>query len=137
MGMTVGRSAGPMAEINVTPFADVIVVLLIIFMIAVPMLSDDRSLVLPQAQNSAERNKDRLVVTIGSEGSVRVGKRKLSEPELVGQLQAALLDQRQGDRIVYVRADERLPYSRVERVLDLTRQAGADQVALVTAPRRR
>lgn len=137
MGMAVGRRPGPMAEINVTPFADVIVVLLIIFMIAVPMLSDDRSIALPRAQNSAERDHERLVVTIGSEGTVRIGNRELSEPELAGRLQAALLDRPDGDRVVYVRADERLPYSHVERVLDLSRQAGAEQVALVTAPRRR
>jgi biopolymer transport protein TolR len=137
MGMAVGRRAGPIAEINVTPFADVIVVLLIIFMIAVPMLSDDRALALPRALNSPERNGERLVITIAGEGAVRIGSREVSEPELIGRIQGALLDRPQGDRIVYVRADERLPYSRVERVLDLSRQAGAEHVALVTAPRRR
>jgi biopolymer transport protein ExbD len=126
-----------MAEINVTPFADVIVVLLIIFMIAVPMLSDDRSIALPQASNSAEQEQDRLVVTILSDGRLRIGTLELSEPELAGQLQQALLDHPEGHRVVFVRADERLPYSQVERVLDLTRDAGAEEVALVTAPRRR
>jgi biopolymer transport protein TolR len=137
MGMSVGRRAGPVAEINVTPFADVIVVLLIIFMIAVPMLSNDRSVNLPGAINGAQRERELLVVTLRRDGAVRIGNQDLSEPELLGRIQGALLDLPESDRIVYVRADEALPYSQVERVLDLARQAGAEQVALMTAARPR
>lgn len=137
MAMTTGRRAGPLAEINVTPMADVIVVLLIIFMITVPALSNDPSVTLPDAINGGKQETEKLVVTLDRDGDVRIGNREVTEPELLGRLQAGLLELSEADRIVYVRADEALPYSQVERVLDLSRQAGAEQVALMTAPRPR
>jgi biopolymer transport protein ExbD len=137
MTMAMGRRAGPVADINVTPMADVIVVLLIIFMITVPALSNDPSVQLPDAANGAKRESERLVVTLSRNGDVRIGVRELTTPELLGKLQAGLLALAEADRIVYVRADESLPYSQVERILDLARQAGAEQVALMTAPRAR
>lgn len=137
MAIATGRRSGPLAEINVTPMADVIVVLLIIFMITVPALSSDRSITLPDAINGAKQEAERLVVTVRRNGDLRVGNRELTEPELLGRLQAGLLDQPETDRIVYVRADEGLPYSQVERILYLSRQAGAEQVVLMTAPKPR
>jgi biopolymer transport protein ExbD len=137
MAIAVGKRAGPLAEINVTPMADVVVVLLIILMIAVPALSRDPSVTLPGAVNSAKRDPKPLVVTVGRDGGVRVGTSLLTEPELLGRLQDGLLDLPEANRIVYVRADEGLPYSQVERILDVARQAGAEQVTLMTAPRAR
>lgn len=133
--MTTGRRAGPLAEINVTPMADVIVVLLIIFIITVPALSTDPSVTLPDATNSSKQETEPLVVSLGRNGNVRIGNRELTEPEILGRLQAGLLDLPEANRIVYVRADEGLPYSQVERVLDLSRHAGAERVALMTAAR--
>jgi biopolymer transport protein ExbD len=106
-------------------------------MIAVPMLAEDRSVTLPDAINSAKQERELLVVTVRRDGVVRIGNQAMTEPELLGRLQGSLLDVPEADRVVYVRADEGLPYSEVERVLDVARQAGAEQVALMTAPRPR
>ena len=137
MAMSVGRRGGPVADINVTPMADVIIVLLIIFMVAVPMLTDDRSLALPRAVHSAEREEKQIVLQLRPDGSLHVGNRVLSEPELAERLQATLRDLPEADRVVYVRADEGLLYERVATVLEVCRQSGAESVELMTAPRRR
>jgi biopolymer transport protein ExbD len=137
MAMSVGRKDGPVADMNVTPMADVIIVLLIIFMVAVPMLADDRTVALPRAVNSAEREEKQMVVVLRADGSLNVGKSVLSEPELAARLQAGLRDLSELQRVVYIRADEGLLYERVARVLELCRQSGAESVELMTAPRRR
>jgi biopolymer transport protein TolR len=137
MAMSVGRKDGPVADMNVTPMADVIIVLLIIFMVAVPMLTDDRTVALPRAVNSAEREEKQMVVVLRADGSLNVGKSVLSEPELAARLQAGLRDLSELQRVVYIRADEGLLYERVARVLELCRQSGAESVELMTAPRRR
>jgi biopolymer transport protein TolR len=134
MATSVGRREGPVAEINVTPMADVIIVLLIIFMVAVPLITADRSLVLPRAFNSGKQ-KEEIVVSMRPDGSIRVGRSVLSEPELLVRLQAELRDLADAERLVYLRADEGLPYERVASVLELCRQSGAETVALMTAPR--
>ena len=134
MPMAVGRRGGPFVDINVTPMADVIIVLLIIFMVVVPLLSVDHSLVLPRAVNGATQDAE-LVVSVRRDGSVRIGNNELAEPELFGRIQARLLELPETARVVYVRADESVPYDRVERILDLSREAGAEQVALMTAQR--
>jgi biopolymer transport protein ExbD len=137
MAIGARRRAGPLAEINVTPLADVIVVRLIIFMIAVPILSSDPAVRLPGALHAGHQERELLVVTLHRHGRVMIGSREILGPELFGQLRGRLLDLPEADRIVYVRADEGLPYSQVERVLDLSREAGAGQVALMTEPRPR
>ena len=137
MAMSVGRRAGPVADINVTPMADVIIVLLIIFMVAVPMLTNDRSLVLPRAVHDAKREEKQIVVQVRPDGSVHVGKNVLSESELAARLQTDLRALPEAQRVVYIRADEGLRYERVATVLELCRQSGAESVALMTAPRGR
>ena len=109
MAMTAGRRAGPLAEINVTPLADVIVVLLIIFMIAVPMLSEDRAVTLPDAFNSAKQGREPLAVTLRPDGIVRIGQRHMTEPELLAHLRDGLSGLPDAERVVHVRADEGLP----------------------------
>jgi biopolymer transport protein ExbD len=137
MSMSVGRRAGPVADINVTPMADVIIVLLIIFMFAVPAMTNDRSLVLPRAHNSAEREEKQLVVVVRPDGQIRVGNSVLSEAELAARLQSALRDLPESERVVYVRADQGLLYEKVAGVLELCRRSGAESVELMTAPRSR
>ena len=137
MAMSVRRRAGPVADINVTPMADVIIVLLIIFMFAVPAMTNDRSLALPRALNSAEREEKQVVVVLRPDGRLRVGTSVLGERELAARLEAGLRDLREGERVVYIRADQGLLYQRVATVLELCRRSGAESVELMTAPRTR
>ena len=137
MAMSVGRRDGPVADINVTPMADVMIVLLIIFMVSVPLLTDDRSLVLPRAQNGAEREEERMVVVLRPDGTLRIGNNVLSEAELAEHVQTALRDAPDDERVVYIRADQGLLYERVAGVLEVCRRAGVETVELMTAPEAR
>ena len=132
--MTAARRAGPVADINVTPMADIMIVLLIIFMVATPLLSNDPRVRLPDARRSNEAKDDELTVVLDRSGLLRIGAATLSESELPGRLAPALAERADGARVVRVKADQALPFERVQRVLDLCRQAGADQLLLMTAP---
>jgi biopolymer transport protein ExbD len=140
MAMSAGSDRDrPVAAINVTPLIDVIIVLLIIFMVTVPMLGQDDRVRLPDARNSVDFGRTGvLAIRIRDDGSVLVGDRRLDtlallavelrdRPELVPESAA---------RTIRIEADESLPYSRVQEVLDACREAGARELLLVTAARR-
>ena len=137
MALTVARRAGPVADINVTPMADVMIVLLIIFMVAVPALTREQSLTLPRAQNDAERNNPPLVVVLDRSGLLRLAGATIALPELPGRLESLLWERPEAARLVHVKADEGLPYAQVEGVLEACRSAGAEELVLMTAPRSR
>lgn len=123
-----GGRTGPLARIDVTPMADVIIVLLIIFMVTVPLLQQDVDL--PDAAHAARSSPEgQLVVTIEGDGTLRVGPHRLAgDAVLVDVLRDALRGR--ADGTVHLRADEALDYARVEAVLDACRVAGATRVAV-------
>jgi biopolymer transport protein ExbD len=135
MSMNVGGSkGGVMADINVTPMADIMIVLLIIFMVITPMLQKGVDVRLPTAGNTKEKKDEPKTITVAIKkdtstflGGVRVEK----QPDLVGLLKEKLEDVAEGNRIVYLKADAELPYSEVMKVMDLCREAGVDEVALI------
>jgi len=135
MSMNVGGSkGGVMADINVTPMADIMIVLLIIFMVITPMLQKGVDVKLPTAGNTKEKKDEQKTITVAIKrdsstflGGVRVEK----QPDLVGLLKEKLEDVAEGNRIVYLKADAELPYSEVMKVMDLCREAGVDEVALI------
>ena len=104
-------------------------------MLVAPVLSNDGRLTLPASVNGITQNPKPLIVAVQRDGRMRLGDHELLEPELFGRLRAGLLDLPEAARIVYLKADEGLPYTQVERIIDLSRQAGAEEVALMTAPR--
>jgi biopolymer transport protein ExbD len=135
MSMNVGGSkGGVMADINVTPMADIMIVLLIIFMVITPMLQKGVDVRLPTAGNTKEKKDEPKTITVAIKkdsstflGGVRVEK----QPDLVGLLKEKLEDVAEGNRVVYLKADAELPYSEVMKVMDLCREAGVDEVALI------
>jgi len=135
MSMDVGgKKGGPMASINVTPMADIMIVLLIIFMVITPMLQKGVDVKLPQASNSKERKDEpkSIVVAIRKDSVVYLGATKLeSQAELLPQVKERLQDLPEGARMIYLKADEQLPYSEVMKVMDLCREAGVEEVALI------
>jgi len=135
MSMDVGgKKGGPMASINVTPMADIMIVLLIIFMVITPMLQKGVDVKLPQASNSKERKDEpkSIVVAILKDSVVYLGATKLeSQAELLPQVKERLQDLPEGARMIYLKADEQLPYSEVMKVMDLCREAGVEEVALI------
>ena len=135
MSMNVGGSkGGVMADINVTPMADIMIVLLIIFMVITPMLQKGVDVKLPTAGNTKEKKDEPKSITVAIKrdsstflGGVRVEK----QPDLVALLKEKLEDVAEGSRIVFLKADAELPYSEVMKVMDLCREAGVDEVALI------
>lgn len=135
MAMAVGGpKEGPMAEINVTPMADVMIVLLIIFMVVTPLLQKGVDVRLPQASNTAER-KDQPkipVVAVRRDNTVFLGMERLdSRAALLPLLKEMVQDMAEGTRLAYLKADEALPYSEIMKVMDLCREAGIEEVALI------
>jgi biopolymer transport protein TolR len=135
MSMAVGgKKGGPMADINVTPMADIMIVLLIIFMVITPMLQKGVDVKLPQASNSKERKDEpkSIVVAIKRDTTTYLGATKLaSQAELGPQVKERLQDLPEGSRMMYLKADDALPYSEVMKVMDICREAGVEEVALI------
>jgi biopolymer transport protein ExbD len=130
-----GKKGGPMADINVTPMADIMIVLLIIFMVITPMLQKGVDVRLPQAGNTKERKDEpkSIVVAIKKDSTTYLGSAKLeNQAELLPQVKERLQDLPEGARIIYLKADEQLPYSEVMKVMDLCREAGVEEVALIS-----
>ena len=135
MSMAVGgKKGGPMADINVTPMADIMIVLLIIFMVITPMLQKGVDAKLPQAGNTKDRKDEpkSIVVAIRKDSTTYLGSAKLeNQAELLPQIKERLQDLPEGARIIYLKADDALPYSEVMKVMDLCREAGVEEVALI------
>ncbi len=127
-----GASRRPLAEINVTPLVDVMLVLLIISMVASPMLERGIKLDLPATQTATEMEEARVVVSLDRDGRIRINDRPV-HPDLLAQQMKALATTRPGET-VYLRADKLLPYGEVLLVMDRIRKAGVTRVALVTVP---
>ena len=135
MSMAVGsKKGGPMADINVTPMADIMIVLLIIFMVITPMLQKGVDVKLPQAVNSKERKDEpkTIVVAVRKDTTTYLGAQKLDDQnQLQALVKERLQDLPEGARMIYLKADDQLPYAEVMKVMDLCREAGVEEVALI------
>ncbi len=136
-GVTVGkrrhRRAAVMSEINVTPFVDVMLVLLIIFMVSAPLLTVGVPLDLPQTQaKGLDTDKEPLTVSVNIKGEVYLQNSEIKVEELVPKLKA-ITEARGGvDERIYVRGDRKVDYGAVMRVMGRLSAAGFRRVALVT-----
>ena len=121
-----------MADINVTPLVDVMLVLLIVFMIAAPMLHQGIEVALPQAEAASlpQRGQDPLIVSINRDGLVFLQDQPVHESQLVERLNSLLAAR--GDDSVYLKGDRDVPYGQIMRVLDLLNQGGIVNVGIVT-----
>ena len=136
-GVTVGkrrhRRKPVMAEINVTPMVDVMLVLLIIFMVAAPLLTVGVPLDLPQTQaKSLDQDKEPLTVSVNTKGEVFLQNSEIKIDELVPKLQAVTQARGGTDERIYVRGDKKVDYGTVMRVMGRLSAAGFRRVALVT-----
>jgi biopolymer transport protein ExbD len=124
---------GRIADINVTPMADVIIVLLIIFMITIPTIGEGPVHNLPRAAHTRGQEEGPVVVSVAADTTVFVdGSRVADARELAKAVGRAL----QGSsRLVQVKADAELPYAEIARVLDMCRAAGAEEIAFIARPR--
>ena len=132
-----GRTESSLSDINVTPFVDVVLVLLVIFMVTAPILQTGIEVNLPKTQEvRAEQPKPKaVVVSIDKDGNLYLSTQAEAKQVNVNDLPELLSEKlgQSGERKVYVRADGDTAYRIVAYVLDLAKQAGAD-VSLVTEP---
>lgn len=126
------RRARPMSEINVTPFVDVMMVLLIIFMVAAPLQVVGVPVELPRtaAQSLPSEQEEPLTVTLAADGTTMIQTTEVSDGEIIGRLQA-ILSERTSNR-VFIRADGAIPYARVVTVMGALNAAGITNIGLVT-----
>lgn len=126
------RSHRPMAEINVTPFVDVMLVLLIIFMVAAPLLTAGVAVDLPDDSAGGLSHQDNAPVEISVEpnGKIYLGKTEVTADRLTGLL--AAIAEKDVDRRIYIRADKGLSYGTVMQVMATVNQSGFTRVALIT-----
>ena len=128
-----GRRKAVMAEINVTPFVDVMLVLLIIFMVSAPLLTVGVPIDLPQTQaKSLDQDREPLTVSVNTQGQVFLQNSEIKVDELVPKLQAITQSRGGMDERIYVRGDRKVDYGTVMRVMGRLSQAGFRRVALVT-----
>ncbi|MDF3412951.1 protein TolR [Sulfitobacter sp. M57] len=130
-----GRRRGraqPMAEINVTPFVDVMLVLLIIFMVAAPLLTVGVPVELPKSAAGAlpSEQEEPLTVTVTAEGNVQIQTSPVDRAELVTRLRG-IAAERASDR-VFLRADGQVPYAAVMEVMGALNAGGFSNIGLVT-----
>ena len=122
-----------MAEINVTPMVDVMLVLLIIFMVSAPLLTVGVPIDLPQSQaKSLDQDKEPLTVSVNDKGQVYLQNSEISIDELVAKLQAVAQTRGGTEARIYVRGDKKVDYGSMMRVMGRLSEAGFHRVALVS-----
>jgi biopolymer transport protein TolR len=117
------RSIG---EINVTPLVDVVLVLLLVFMVTAPMMSQGIDITLPTANQFDTQPEDRLTVTLDAEGRAYLGRQPLALPLLEDQIRAIMAGR--PTHVVYLRADQSVRYGKVIEVVDLLKRCGVERI---------
>jgi biopolymer transport protein TolR len=124
----------PLAEINVTPLVDVMLVLLIIFMVTAPLLAKGVKVNLPQANSAVPINhKDPIMVTVGKDGKVSLGTDEISPDTLVDAIRAIMGND--ATQVVHVRGDTDAVYGEVVAVMDKLATNGITHIAIMTNSR--
>jgi biopolymer transport protein TolR len=135
MSMSVGgKKGGSMADINVTPMADIMIVLLIIFMVITPMLQKGVDVKLPSAANTKERKDEpkTIVVAVKQDATTYLNGIKVeNQADLVAQIKERLEELADTNKVVYLKGDENLSYSEVMKIMDYCREAGVEEIALI------
>lgn len=129
------QSRAPMADINVTPLVDVMLVLLIIFMVTAPMMQEGVSVELPQAKGNpldkAQPNEE-IIISVGGSGEIFVNEKKTTENQLADVILQSLKDK--PGREVFLRADKSVQYGTVVRIMGNLKAAGVANLGMITTP---
>lgn len=132
-----GQRKGPMAEINVTPLVDVMLVLLIIFMVTAPMMQEGVSVVLPKASGSPitqSQQQKEIIISVTKGGKIHLNEKEVQESNLLDSLKKATQDN--PNREVYLRADTSVAYGTVVRIIAALKGAGVSNLGMITTPER-
>ena len=127
-----GKTQTSLAEINITPLVDVVLVLLVIFMITAPVLQSGIEVAVPKTRTVKEITEQRVVVTIDRDQQVFLGDKPVNVHELPQKLRAAMGDT--SKKIIFLLSDESVPFGAFASVLDALKQAGVLTISVVTRP---
>ena len=133
MAMQVGQKTSALnSEINITPLADVMLVLLIIVMLIAPLLQKGVDVVLPEAANTTEKadNDSQTTLAVTADGRFYVEEVQVSEQDMLREVQSVL--ERKFEKIVLIKADQDAQYSNVMSILDRLQRAGIEDIGLIT-----
>ena len=126
-----------LAEINITPLVDVVLVLLLIFMLTAPVLQSGINVNVPHTRSVNQLTEERIVVTIDKDQNVFLQAGGADRPTNLTDLTASLRSTGRGDpakRIIYLRADEKVPFGAFASVMDAVKRAGITNISIVTQP---
>jgi biopolymer transport protein TolR len=127
-----GRTQTSLADINVTPFVDVVLVLLIIFMLTAPILQSGIEVNVPKTRTVKEITEERLVITIDRSQRVFLGNDPININQIGPRLRARMRDPAR--QAIFLRADQNVPFGAFATVMDAVKQAGITNVSIVTEP---
>ena len=127
-----GRTQSALADINITPLVDVVLVLLIIFMVTAPVLQSGIDVSVPKTKTVKEITEERMVISINKDQRIFLGNDPININEIGNRLRQRIRDPRQ--QSIFVRADENVPFGVFATVMDAVKQAGFANVSIVTQP---
>jgi biopolymer transport protein TolR len=132
VGQRENRSRSTLSQINVTPFVDVMLVLLIIFMVTAPMMEKGLDVNLPEVENAPDlaATKEPLIVTVQKDGTIAVGGSRVKSAEKLTPVLVQILENRQ-EKEVFLEADRDVPYGRVVQAMAAIRGAGVQKLGMV------
>ncbi len=125
-GLRRRRARKTLGDINVTPLVDVVLVLLLVFMVTAPMMSQGIDITLPTANQVDNQPEDRLTVSLDAAGRAFLGRQPLALPLLEDQIRAIMAGR--PTQVVYLRADENVRYGKVIEVVDLLKRCGVERI---------
>lgn len=129
-----GRTQTALSDINITPLVDVVLVLLLIFMVTAPVLQSGVEVAVPQTRTVNQLTEEHQVVTIDKDQNVFLQDKPVNIHDLPRVLRASSPDPNAAKRVVYVRADQKVPFGAFASVMDAVRQAGITNISIVTRP---
>ena len=127
-----GRTQTSLSDINVTPFVDVVLVLLIIFMLTAPILQSGIEVNVPKTRTVKEITEERLVITIDRSQRVYLGNDPININQIGPRLRARMRDPAR--QSIFLRADQNVPFGAFATVMDAVKQSGITNVSIVTEP---
>ncbi|MGC2208722.1 MAG: biopolymer transporter ExbD [Candidatus Korobacteraceae bacterium] len=127
-----GRTQSSLSDINITPFVDVVLVLLVMFMVTAPILQSGIEVALPKTKTVKEINQQRMVITIDKDQRVFLGNDPININQIPEILRAKVHDPQ--SQSIYIRADEKVPFGAFATVMDAVKQTGITNVSIVTQP---